>query len=149
MTIDSSSQFLCKRMLNLTLSFPNAVNFPHFQVICYLSLYCSFVFYSSNPICAYWGVDKSLVRQGRQQARKYVRDARDFNNIDTRTVKFLSPSQSKAQKKIRNFLTETLVFFLPGRAKDLSAPLYSSFICSYDAPFRIGTREASRVSSIL
>ena len=30
------------------------------------------------------GADKSLVRPGRKQARKHVRDARDFNNIETR-----------------------------------------------------------------
>ena len=32
--------------------------------------------------------DKSLARPGRKQSRKYVRDARDFNNIETRAVKF-------------------------------------------------------------
>ena len=35
---------------------------------------------------AYRGADKSLVRPGRKQARKHVRDARDFNNIETRAV---------------------------------------------------------------
>ena len=34
--------------------------------------------------------DKSLARPGRKQARKHVRDARDFNNVETRAViKFL------------------------------------------------------------
>jgi len=38
----------------------------------------------------YRGADKSLAQPGRKQARKHVRDARDFNNIDTRAViKFL------------------------------------------------------------
>ena len=32
--------------------------------------------------------DKSLARQRRKQARKHVRDARDFNNIETRAVIF-------------------------------------------------------------
>jgi len=32
------------------------------------------------------GADKSLARPGRKQARKHVRDARDFNNIETRAV---------------------------------------------------------------
>jgi len=36
----------------------------------------------------YCGADKSLARPGRKQARKHVRDARDFNNIETRAVKF-------------------------------------------------------------
>ena len=30
------------------------------------------------------GADKSVARPGRKQARKHVRDARDFNNIETR-----------------------------------------------------------------
>ena len=32
--------------------------------------------------------------------------------------------QSKAPKEIQVILTEILTYFLPGRAKDLSAPLY-------------------------
>ena len=36
----------------------------------------------------YQGADKSLARPGTKQARKHVRDARDFNNIETRAVKF-------------------------------------------------------------
>jgi hypothetical protein len=58
---------------------------------------------------------KSLARPGSKQARKNVRDARDFN-------KFLF-LQGKAPKEIHTILTETLASFLPGRAKDLSAPL--------------------------
>ena len=34
----------------------------------------------------YKGADKSLNRSGRKQARKHVRDVRDFNNIGTRAV---------------------------------------------------------------
>ena len=71
----------------------------------------------------YRGADKSLTRSGRKQARKHVRDARDFNNIETRAfTKFLF-LQGDAPKEIHAILTETLVCFLPGRAKDLSAPL--------------------------
>jgi len=72
--------------------------------------------------------DKSSAKPGRKQARKHVRDARDFNNIETRAViKFPSPLQGKAPKKIHAILIETLACFFPGRAKDLSAPLYSWF----------------------
>ena len=47
---------------------------------------------------------------------------RDFNNMETQAViKFLL--QGKAPKEIYTILTETLACFLPGRAKDLSAPL--------------------------
>ena len=34
----------------------------------------------------YRGADKYLARPGRIQARKHVRDARDFNNMETRAV---------------------------------------------------------------
>ena len=74
----------------------------------------------------YRGADKSLARPGRKQARKHVRDARDFNNIETRAViKFIFSSlQDKAPKGIHAFLTEILTCFRPGRVKDLSALLY-------------------------
>jgi len=73
-------------------------------------------------ILMYRGADKSLARPGRKQARKHVRDARDFNNIKKRPVNFFF-LQGKAPKEIHSILTETLVCFLPSRAKDLSAPL--------------------------
>jgi len=71
------------------------------------------------------GADKSLARPGRKQGRKHFRDARGFNNIETRTViKVFFFLQGKAPKEIHTILTETLAFFfLPGRAKDLPAPL--------------------------
>ena len=74
----------------------------------------------------YRGADKSLARPGRKQARKHVRDVRDFNNIETRAVIrfFFSPLQGKVLKEIHAILTETLACFLPGRANDLSAPQY-------------------------
>jgi len=72
----------------------------------------------------YRGADKSLARPGRKQARKHVRDARDFNNIATRAVIKFYFLQGKVPKEIHAVLTETLVCFHPGRAKDLSAPLY-------------------------
>jgi len=68
--------------------------------------------------------DKSLVQSGMKQARKYVRYARDFNNIETRAVIKLFFLQGKTPKEIHAILTETLACFLPGRAKDLSEPLY-------------------------
>ena len=72
----------------------------------------------------YQVADKSLARPGRKQARKHVSDAHDFNNIETRAVIKFFPLQGKALKEIHVILTETLVFFRHGRAKDLSAPLY-------------------------
>jgi len=74
--------------------------------------------------CQYRSAEKSLARPGRKQARKHVRDARDFSNIETRAVIMLFFLQGKAPKEIDAILTETLACFPPGRAKDLSAPLY-------------------------
>ena len=42
--------------------------------------------------------DKSLARPGRKEARKHVRDARDFNNIETRAVIKFFFLQGKAPK---------------------------------------------------
>jgi len=58
------------------------------------------------------GPDKSLARPGRKQARKHVRDARDFNNIETRAVNmcffFL---QVKASKEIHVNSDRNISFF--------------------------------------
>ena len=68
----------------------------------------------------YRGADKSLARPGRKQARKHVRDARDFQqHRDASCHQVPPPLQSKAPKEIHAILTETLTCFLPGRAKDL------------------------------
>ena len=73
------------------------------------------------------GADKSLAQPERKQARKHIRDARDFNNTETRAVikLFYFFLQGKSPKEIHAILTETLACFFPGRAKDLSAPLYT------------------------
>ena len=75
----------------------------------------------------YRGADKSLAQPGRKQARKHVRDARDFNNIETRDVIKFYFLQGKAPKEIHAILTETLGCYLPGWAKNLSASLYSHY----------------------
>ena len=69
------------------------------------------------------GADKSLARPGRKQTWKHVRDALDFNNIETRAVIKIFFLRGKATKEIHAILTETLACFLSGRAKGLSAPL--------------------------
>ena len=83
--------------------------------------------FSRSPgrlLISYPGADKSLARPGRKQASKHVRDARDFNNIETwAVIKFLFFLQGKAPKEFHAILTETVAFFRSGRAKDLSAPL--------------------------
>ena len=70
------------------------------------------------------GADKSLARPVRKQALKHVRDARDFNNIEMRTVIQYFFLQGKAPKEIHAIRTETLACLLPDGAKDLSALLY-------------------------
>jgi len=64
----------------------------------------------------YRGADKSLARQRRKQARKHVRDARDFNNIETRAViKFFSPCKARRRRKFTPFWQKHyLVSFLVG-----------------------------------
>ena len=48
----------------------------------------------------YRGADKSLARPRRKQARKHVRDARNFNNIETRAViKFLFFCKARRRRK--------------------------------------------------
>jgi len=72
----------------------------------------------------YRGAEKSLGRPGRKQAWKHVRDARDFNNMEIElSSSFFFPARQGTEGNSRAILTETLAFFLPGRAKDLSAPL--------------------------
>ena len=68
----------------------------------------------------YRGADTSLTQPGRKQARKHFRNARDFNNIETRAVIkfFFFFLQGKAPKEIHAILTETIACFLPGRAKE-------------------------------
>jgi len=82
--------------------------------------------FGASISCYYRGDDKSLARPGRKQARKHIRDVRA---ISTTSRRVLSSSifslQGKTPKEIHYILTETLACFLPGRAKDLSASLYT------------------------
>jgi len=98
---------------------------PNDRTILQLHLLTRYIRLEWRHSCrSYRGADKSLARPGRKQARKHVRDARDFNNMGTRgVIKFPPPLQGKAPKEIHAILTQTLACFLPGRAKELSAPL--------------------------
>ena len=58
------------------------------------ALCTAFLYLKDNPppFWRYRGADKSVARPGRKQARKHVRDVRDFNNIETwAVIKFFSP----------------------------------------------------------
>ena len=80
----------------------------------------------------YRGADKSLAWSRRKETQKHVRDPRDFNNIEMwAVIIFFCPQphptpQRKVPKEIHAILTETLACFLPGWAKDLSAPSYDA-----------------------
>jgi len=89
-----------------------------------LSVTCDSVVSKHYMKLKYRGADKSLARLGKKQGWKHVRDARDFNNIETRAVTRFYFLQGKAPREIHAILTETLACFLRGRAKDLPAPLY-------------------------
>jgi len=58
-----------------------------------------------------------------KQARNHVRDAQDFNKIETQAAIKFHFLQGNAPKEIHAILTETVACFLPGQAKDLSALL--------------------------
>ena len=54
-------------------------------------------------VLKYRGADKSLARPGRKPARNHVRDARDFNNTETRAViKFFFPTRQGAEGNSRH-----------------------------------------------
>ena len=86
----------------------------------------------------YRGADKSLARPGRKQAPKHVRDARNFNNIETQAFINFFFLHSKAPKEIHAIVTETLACFLPGRAKDLSAHMFNSLSCIMNSGHHAG-----------
>jgi len=58
----------------------------------------------------YRGADKSLARPGRKQARKDVRDARDFNKIETRALINFFPQQGKVPKEIHAIVRNIRLF---------------------------------------
>jgi len=74
-------------------------------------------------IRSYRGADKSLARTGRQNLGSKT-GTRDSNNIETRAVINFFPLQRKAPKETNAILTERVACVLPGRAKDLSAPMH-------------------------
>ena len=76
----------------------------------------------NNNYLNYRDADTSLARPGRKQARKHVRRRARFQQHGDASCQVFFPLQCKVPKEIHAILTETLVCFLSGRAKDLSAP---------------------------
>ena len=62
----------------------------------------------------YRGADKSSARPGRKQARKHVRDVRDFSKIQTRAVIKYFPTRQGAEGNSRHSDKHQLVSFLVG-----------------------------------
>ena len=76
-------------------------------VCMYVSMYACMYYvctYVCTYVCMYRGADTSLARPERKQARKHVRDARDFNKIETRTVirSFSLPARQGAEGNSRH-----------------------------------------------
>jgi len=70
-----------------------------FRGRCYVSL-PSMVY---SRLIMYRSADKSLAQPGMKQARKHVRDACDFHNIETRAViKFFFPARQGAEGNSRH-----------------------------------------------
>jgi hypothetical protein len=67
----------------------------------------------------YRDADKSLARPGKKQACQ----GRAISTTSRRELSSFFFLQGRAPKEIHAILPETLACFLPGRAKDLSAPL--------------------------
>jgi len=59
-----------------------------------------FLIYNNAKCIIYRSADKSLDRPGKKQARKHVREARDFNNIEPRAVIKIFFLHDKAPKEI-------------------------------------------------
>ena len=82
----------------------------------------------------YRGAFKSLVRPGRKQAYVSVRMALiSFGALPCRKIN-LMPARVSILLKSRASLTCFRACFLPGRAKDLSAPRYFAKSTNYEAP---------------
>jgi len=71
---------------------------------CVIKIVCETLVETNSDIYqSYWhlyrGADKTLARPGRKQAQKHIRDALDFNHIETRAViKFLFCKASRRRK---------------------------------------------------
>jgi len=77
--------------------------------------------------CYTEGADKCLARQGSSEACQGRARFQQHRDASCHQVFFFV--QGKAPKEIHAILTETLPCFLPGRAKDISAPLYHTPTC--------------------
>jgi len=73
----------------------------------------------------YQGADKSLARPGRKQSSEACLGRARFQQHRDASCHQFFFLQGKAPKEIHAFMIERLACFRAGRAKDLSAPLFS------------------------
>ena len=80
----------------------------------------------------YRGADKSLAAPGRKQARKHVRDARHFNNIETRAViRFFFSARQGAEGNSRHYDRNISLFPSWSASGLISTPIYSLLFLVY------------------
>ena len=80
-----------------------------------------------NDMRDYRSADKSLARQGRKEVRKQVRDACDFNNIETRAVNFFPPTRLYFLFWLRTYQHPcTTSHFSTTSRRELSSSFFSS-----------------------
>jgi len=92
------------------------------------------------------GAGKSLARPGMKQARKHVRDTRDFKNIETRVVmKFFFPV-SRRRKFTPFWPKHWLVSFLVGLRTYQHPCITVLILCSVDS---VGTIRYSQLLAII
>ena len=83
----------------VALTFPQNQTFYCLQNSLFFTACFDEIWPSSGNTKTHRGADKSLAQPGKKQVRKHVRDARDFNNIETRAVikLFFGPSSGNTQ----------------------------------------------------
>ena len=100
------------------------------QVIILTQLFVIFRFLNGEGVL-YRGADKSLARPGRKQANVSVRMASiSFGVLPCRGKKNLMTARVSMSLKSCASLIRFRACFLPGRAKDLSAPRYTAILRS-------------------
>jgi len=70
--------------------------------------------------------DKSSARPGRKQARKHVRDVRDFNNIETRAVINFFPARQGAEGNSRHSVRKISLFPSSSGWELISTPVHNT-----------------------
>ena len=95
------SREISKWMYFSCILYPNSPSFFPYNNLCLFCIQLKVCTFVANTL--YRCADKSLTRPGRKQARKHVRDARDFNNIDRELSPVLFSCKARRRRKFRPF----------------------------------------------